>query len=183
MRRVAIISLAAAVAVAGCAARMDVGAHLEPSVSFAAYQNWAWAPADALPPSDPRLENSPFFRDYFEGAVERQMALRGLEKTDWGTPDLLLHYHVNVRQRFHLAGADSDASECRGTECNERVTEYEAGTFVLDAVDPYTNRLVWRGWARTSVDGAIDDQDWLRDQVADAVGRMLRLFPRGVSGD
>jgi hypothetical protein len=157
---------------------MDVSAHREPNADFARYQTFAWGPADALPTSDPRLDNNPFFKDYFEGAVEKELGMRGLEKTDWGTPDLLLHYHVNVRQRFLVAGTDSESPYCYGAECNGRITEYEAGTFVLDAVDPYTNRLVWRGWARTSVDGVVDDQDWMRDHIAEAVGKMLRLFPR-----
>jgi hypothetical protein len=162
---------------AGCAAPMHIGAHLEPGVSFRQYQTFDWAPADALPTGDPRLDNNPFFHDYFEGAVEKELAARGLERTEWGTPDLLIHYHTNVRQRFLVGSADTESPYCAGTDCNGRITEYEAGTFVLDMIDPFTNKLVWRGWAQTNVDGVIDNQDWLRDHLHVAVERMMKLFP------
>jgi hypothetical protein len=181
MRRLLMLAVAGStlMVLAGCAARMDVSAHRERGIDFSQYRTFAWAPADALPTSDPRLDNNPFFRDYFQGAVERQLALRGIERAAWGTPDLLVHYHVNVRQRFQVAGTDSEYPYCTGAECQGRIVEYEAGTFVLDVVDGYSNTLVWRGWAQTSVDGVVNDQDWLRDHLEEAVVKMLRLFPSG----
>ena len=118
-------------------------------------------------------------RDYFEGAVEKQLAARGLERDEWGTPDLLIHYHANVRQRFLVGSSDSESPYCSGADCQGRIAEYEAGTFVLDAIDPFTNKLIWRGWAQTSVNGVIDDQDRLRDHVRIAVAGMMKLFPIG----
>ena len=177
MRPLLMLVLLAPLVLPGCAARMDVSAHREPAADFSTYRTFTWGPADALPTSDPRLDNNPFFQDYFEGAVEREFAQRGIEKTEWGTPDLLLHYHVNVRQRFIVGSADSDSPYCSGPDCGGRVTEYEAGTFVLDAVDAATSKLVWRGWVRTSVDGVVDNQDWLRDHVGEAVAKMMKRFP------
>ena len=161
----------------GCSAPIRVSAHREREADFTQYRTFAWAPADALPTGDPRLDNNPFFHDYFEGAVEKQLVGRGFEQAESGTADLLLHYHANVRQRFYVGATDSDSPYCSGTDCDGRITEYEAGTLVLDMIDGSTNKLVWRGWAQTSVDGVIENQDRMRDHVADAVARMMRLYP------
>ena len=179
MRRLLTLAAAglAAVTLAGCAAPMRVSAHREIGADFTQYRTYAWAPADALPTSDPRLDNNPFVKDYFEGAVERELAARGFEKAEWGTPDLLIHYHLNVRQRFYVGDSEGESPYCEGSDCRGRITEYEAGTFVLDIVDGYSDKLVWRGWAQTSVDGVIDNQDWLRDHIGAAVVKMLKLYP------
>jgi hypothetical protein len=182
MRRLlpAAVTAVTAVILTGCAP-MNVSAHVDRTVDFSQYETFAWAPADALPTGDPRLDNNPFFHDYFEGAVEKQLALRGIEQAEWGTPDLLIHYHANVTQRFTVSGVDREDGACSSGDCQPRVTEYDAGTFVLDVTDNYTNKVVWRGWAQTSVAGVVDNQDWLREHVGEAVTKMMRLFPRAVA--
>jgi hypothetical protein len=59
-----------------------------------------------------------------------------------------------------------------------RPSAYEAGTLVLDFVDTRTNRLVWRGWAEDTVDGVIDNQDWMEQKIDEAVTRILETRPR-----
>lgn len=161
----------------GCGVPIRVSAYREGGATFTEYRTFAWAPADALPTGDPRLDNNPFFEDYFQGAVEKQLAVRGLELAEWGTPDLFLHYHAHVQQRFAIGGTDTDSPSCSGPDCQGPIVDYEAGTYVLDMVDGYTNKLVWRGWAQGSVDGVIDNQDRMRDQIVEAVARMMRLYP------
>lgn len=168
--------LMAGALVSGCAT-MNVSSHVARDVNFTQFHTYAWGPADALPTGDPRLDSNPFFQDYFQGAVERQMAAKGFTRALSGAPDLLLHYHANVSQRFEVDGVDTEYGSCSSGNCQPRVTQYEAGTLVLDILDARTNALVWRGWAQKSVDGVIDDQDWLRDYVVDGVSQMMRRFP------
>lgn len=181
MRRLLVVAVVTAtgLVLSGCAT-MNVSSHVQPGIDFSQYQTFAWEPADSLPTGDPRLDNNPFFHDHFQGAVEQQLALRGIEKNAWGTPDLRIHYHANVSQRFSVAGADNEYGYCASEDCEARVTDYEAGTFVLDVVDTYQNKVVWRGWAQTSVDGVIDNQEWLNEHVDEAVAKMMKLFPRAV---
>lgn len=173
--RLATVALSA-LALTGCAT-MTVSSHVERGVDFAQYRTWDWGPADALPTGDPRLDNNPFFKDYFEGAVEKQLAARHFEKSASGAPDLLIHYHANISQRFDVNGVDSARGYCYDN-CEPRVFEYEEGTLVIDIVDTYTNRVVWRGWAQDSVDGVIDNQDRLARQINTAVTRMMERLPR-----
>ena len=155
---------------------MNVSSHVERGVDFAQYRTWDWGPADALPTGDPRLDNNPFFKDYFEGGVEKQLALRHFERSASGTPDLLIHYHANISQRFEVNGVDTQRGYCYDN-CEPRVIDYEEGTLVLDIVDTRTNRVVWRGWAQSNMSGVIDNQDRLARQINEAVTRMMERFP------
>jgi len=167
----------ASVALAGCAT-MNVSSHVERSVDFAQYKTFDWGPADALPTGDPRLDNNPFFNDFLQGAVEKRFAGRGMTQVpSGGTPDLLVHYHANISQRIDVNGVDRQRGYCYDEDCQTRVSEYDAGTIVVDVVDAKTNRVVWRGWAQTPFDGVIDDQDRLAKVVDDAVTKMMARFP------
>jgi hypothetical protein len=160
----------------GCAATMNVSSHVERGLDFSSYRSFDWGPADALPKGDSRLDN-PFFADYFQGAVEKRLAARGIELAS-GTPDLLIHYHANIRQRIDANRVDS-AYECCGTsDCPQVPIEYAAGTLVLDVIDARTNRLVWRGWAQNSVEAMLHDRDRMAATIDRAVTRMLERLPR-----
>lgn len=172
---VAIFALAAT----GCATAMNVSSHVERGINFAQYRTYDWGPADALPTGDPRLDRDPFFKDHVQGAVEKQLAARGLQLSSSGTRDLLIHYHANVTQRINVRGIDRKYGYCIGDDCQAEVTEYEAGTLVLDIVDAHTNRLVWRGWAQNSLEGVINNRDRMERKIDEAVRRMLARLPKG----
>jgi hypothetical protein len=176
--RCAVVAIAAAAA-SGCATTMTVSSHVDRGINFARYRTYDWGPADALPPGDPRLDKNPFFKDHVEGAVEKQLAARGLEMSTSGTPDLLIHYHASINQRIDVNRVDRRYGYCYGVDCPSDVIEYEAGTLVLDIVDGRTNRVIWRGWAQNTVEGVLDNEDEMARQINEAVTRMLaRLPPR-----
>jgi len=175
--RLAILTLSA-LAPVGCAT-MNVSSHVERGVNFAQYRTFDWGPADALPTGDPRLDRNPFFKDHLEGAVEKQLAMRGLERSASGTPDLLIHYHANITQRFEVNGIDRDRGYCY-EKCQPRLKEYEQGTIVLDLVDGHTNSVIWRGWAQDAVDKVLNDQDRMDRQINQAVTKMMERFPKAL---
>jgi hypothetical protein len=158
---------------------MTVSSHVDRGINFARYRTYDWGPADALPTGDPRLDKNPFFRDHVEGAVEKQLAARGLEMSTSDTPDLLIHYHASINQRIDVNRVDRRYGYCYGVDCPSDVIEYEAGTLVLDLVDSRTNRVIWRGWAQDTVEGVLDNEDEMARQIDEAITRMLaRLPPR-----
>ena len=169
----------AGLALSGCAT-MNVGAHTQRGLDFARYHTYEWGPTDALPTGDPRLDQDPFFKDHLEGAVEKQMALRGFERPSFGmsgTPDLLIHYHASINTRIDVDRTDRGYGYSQeGT----RVQEYEAGTLILDFVDTRTNRVVWRGWAQGAVQGMLDNKDVMAKKIDEAVTRMLERLPKGL---
>ena len=91
-----------------------------------------------------------------------------------------MHYHANISQRFEVNGVDREHGYCY-ENCEPKVIEYEQGTLVIDVVDTHTNKVVWRGWAQDSVQGMIDNQDQMEKKINEAVTKMMKEFPRGIS--
>ena len=163
----------AALALTGCAT-LTVRSYSGPGDNVTQYRTYDWGPADAVSTGDPRLDNNPFFHDRVQADVESQLATRGFEKTPPGTPDLLLRYHASLEQRVAVPAVDNENANCRG--CRPAI--YDAGTLTLDFTDSRTGRLVWRGWAEGAMDGVIDNQDWMEQQIDEAVIRILARLPR-----
>ena len=173
--RIAIAAFAA-LALSGCAT-MNVSSHIERGVDFAQFRTWDWGPADALPTGDPRLDNNPFFKDYLEGAVEKEMTRLHYDHVTTGAPDLLVHYHANVSKTFDVNGVDMRNGYCYDT-CQPNVIDYMQGPIVLDVVSTKTNRVVWRGWFQDSMEGVIDNQDRLRAELEKGIPKMMKELPR-----
>jgi hypothetical protein len=174
-RGISLMALLVVTTASGCAT-MNVGAFEQPGTDFGQYHSFASGPADALPTGDPRLDNNPFFHDYLQGAVIRHLARRGIDLVDPAAqPDLLLHYHASVTQRF-AAVADRPRGSCPGG-CEPQIVAYDQGTLVLDIVDPVTNTLIWRGWSKDALSGLIDSQTRMQRQIEQAVTRMLAHLP------
>jgi hypothetical protein len=180
MRR-AIVGFMACMVWAGCAT-LTVSSHIERGVDFRQYATYDWGPPDNLPIGDPRLDNNPFFADRLQGAVEKALAANGYERAAGSPPDLLVHYHANVMQRFDVNAADQPYGYCYGDNCEARVVEFEEGTLVVDLIDTKTNKVVWRGWAQDTMTGVIDHQDRLDQKVDDGITKMMRRLPQGGAG-
>jgi hypothetical protein len=174
--RFGVVLVAAALA-AGCAT-MTVSSHIERNVHFNDYLTYDWGPPDTFPVGDPRLDNNPFFVDYLQGAVEKQLAAKGYERALTGQPDLLVHYHASVNQKVDVYEADARHGYCYGN-CQPQVVEYEQGTLVVDIVDAKTSKVIWRGWSQDVMDGVIDNQQRLEKQVGAGVSKMMLLLPQG----
>jgi Domain of unknown function (DUF4136) len=172
----AALALAAATA-SSCATTMTVSSHVRPGLDMAQYRTYDWGPADALPTGDPRLDKDASFRDRVQGAVERQLAAKGIQLSSSGMPDLLIHYHARVDTRIDVNRTEREYGYCQGATCDSWVIEYEAGTLVLDIIDARNNRLIWRGWAQDSVQDVVGDSDSMGEKIDEAVSRMLARFP------
>ena len=179
MRRIAGVAFMALIGlvIAGCASTMTVSSHIWRGLDIAQYRTYDWGPADALPTGDPRLDDSPLFQDHMQGAVEKELAVKGFERGIAGTADLLVHYHANISRRFDVDRLDRAYGYCASGNCPPGLMEYEAGTLVLDIIDARTNRMIWRGWAQNSLDGVLDNPDRLEKTIKEAVTRMLSQFP------
>ena len=175
-----------ALTVTACAT-MQVNSYVERGMDLTRYRTYHWATADTQATGDPRLDNNEFFRDRIQAQVDRRLGDRGFEKITVAGPDLLVHYHASVAQEINANGVDYiDRHVMASTiqpniacdDCEPYV--YDAGTIVVDLVDARTSRLVWRGWAEGSIDGAIDDQTYMERRIDDAVARIMERLPRGL---
>jgi hypothetical protein len=172
--KVAAVAFSAAM-VAACAT-MNVSSYVERGFEIRQYRTFGWGTADTFSTGDPRLDNNRFFDERVRMQVEKELAARGFEKELSGTPDLLVHYHASVKQEIDVRNLDREYAYCEERDCRPYV--YDAGTLFVDLADPRTNKLVWRGWAEGSVEGMIDNQDWMEARVDEAVTRILARLPR-----
>ena len=92
-------------------------------------------------------------------------------------PESLRHCHRLELIRIAANQLDSQSGYCSRNDCQTGVSEYEEGTLVVDMIDVRTNRLVWRGWARDSVEGVLDNKDRLARKIEDAVRLMFMRLP------
>lgn len=155
-------------------APMTVGSFAARGVVFSQYHTYAWAQDPARATGDPRLDNNRFFLERIQADAERQLAARGFEKSAPGASDLVLHYHASATQQLDVAAADRQYGPC--TACPQ-ASLFEAGTILFDLVDARTNLLIWRGWADTSLENVIDNQDLLDAEVDRAVARIVATIP------
>lgn len=171
---------AVALAGSGCATTLSVSSHVDRARDFSQYKTYDWGPSDARPTGDARLDSNPLFTDYVHGAIERELALKGVERADSGGPDLLIHYHATVAGRIDVNSVDQSYGYCLAEDCPPDQYEYEAGTLVVDLMDAKTNRLVWRGWAQSRLEAFLEDPDRMSQTVRESVTRMMSQLPAGL---
>jgi hypothetical protein len=165
----------AVMAITGCATT-GVSSYRVMDIDFTSYHTFDWGPADALPTGDPRLDKNPYFQDRLQGAVERELALRKLERPERGaTPELLIHYHANVSRRLDVNRVDY--SYGLTVDAESQIRDYEAGTIVLDLVDARTNQVIWRGWAQRDMTELLEDEGKMAGWIETAVRLMLAQLP------
>ena len=162
---------------AGCAP-VRVSAHVDPETDFSRLTTFDWGPADALPAGDPRLDANGFFQDHMQGAVERQMLLKGYQRAgERQAADLRIHFHAVIKERLNVDTLDASRGYCLGSDCSGTVNEFEEGTLIVDVMDGRTNRLVWRGWAQQGIGDALERQDRLAQQIDRAVKGLMSALP------
>ncbi|OFW05222.1 MAG: hypothetical protein A3I61_10730 [Acidobacteria bacterium RIFCSPLOWO2_02_FULL_68_18] len=166
------VAAVAALALAGCAA--TVRSYVERGADFSRYRTYGWGPADTFATGDPRLDSNTFFRDRLQAAANAQLAARGYEQSAPDSAALLLHYHVSITQRLDVNEIDRKYGYC--DDCQP--SAYDAGTLTLDLVDARTGRLVWRGWAERSIERVLEKQEWMEQEIDEAVVRILARLPR-----
>jgi hypothetical protein len=172
-----VVLVVSMVGLGGCAARR-VSAHVDPRADFTQFETFDWGPADALPAGDPRLDADGFFQDHMQGAVERQMLLKGYQRAAVGaTPDVRIHFHAVIRERLDVDALDARRGVCSGHDCGPGVTQFEEGTLLVDVMDSRTNRLVWRGWAQDSVGDALENHDTLARRIEQGVQGLMKALP------
>jgi hypothetical protein len=167
-------AVAVLVFAAGCAP-LRVNSYAQRGYDLSRFHTYAWAPQPAWPTGDPRLDSNPFFDQQVRGAIEVQLAMQGFERTA-STPELLVHYHADMTQRIEAKDLDLLIGSCERGDCRPEV--YDAGTILIDFVDPRTQTLVWRGWAEGSMEGVIDNQALMEAKINQAVTRILEQLPR-----
>lgn len=183
MRHVSYIAGAVlALAAIGCSS-MRIQSDFDPEAApnFGAYRTYAWLPHPQG--GDVRINNELVARR-ISGAVDRELAVKGYQKQDSGSPSFKIGYHAAVEGRLDVDRVNSYYGYGWGrwgrpggvVVSTDYVREYNEGTLILDIVDGESGELVWRGSAEAEIDMMADPQQ-RQEKINTAVQRILERFP------
>ncbi len=207
----ATLSSFAVLALAGCAtvqARTDYA----PDVSFTQFSTYDWVERESDAGGDPAV-NSPLLARHIQDAVEGELGRMGYRKVTSDTPDFRIAYRVIAYEQSSVDGSYGYGGpygypgysyrrgffgyryygrryytpyygyRSLGHAGTGYVNDYLRGTLVLDIIDVRTDEVVFRGWARKSLDSDPRPEK-VRMYVNEAVEKILEDFPpeRSASG-
>jgi hypothetical protein len=170
---------------AGCATT-SVSSDYDRSTDFSKLKTYAWANDQKLS-GDLRFDD-PGLRQTIKQAIETELQAKGLQKVVTGQPDLLLKSYITVEQKEEIAGGNypppiNAYGQWAGTAgsnsyaAREMMTfRYDDGTFVLDMIEPSSDKILWRG----TLEGMVDPSGTREKRMARApaaVAKVLKDFP------
>jgi len=164
----------------GCASssRVGVTADFDHAVNFRSFKTWAWYPEQPTDTEGGQGYES-FLDKRIRAAVEREMTAKGLTKTD-KAPDVYVAYSAKVedKQRSNVGafgpyGYPFWYGGYYGRGFNQPVTDYKAGTVIIDIIDARRKQLAWRGLGEAQV----DQQTISEPEVIRIVGSVLGNYP------
>ena len=159
------------------------------SIPIYPHATYAWGLADGTRTAaelDPRVDNDSV-RVRIERAVDAELQRRGFTKTAFRDAQLIVHYHVGVRDKVDTLPAEH-YGPCNSIPCPSprydwgywgtperaiREVGYEEGSLMIDFLARPSLLLAWRGAASAEVTPASATDA----QIRKAVSRLLERFP------
>lgn len=161
--------------IVGCSGdKMLIRAELDPAANVAVYRTFAWLPVEPGIPGEPRRDNILLDRD-IRAIVDQALLQKGYVQAASGTPDFLIGYRANIKDK--AVNSIRDYYEYRKAGGKEAVTDayvfgHQEGTLGLEVVDGHSRQLVWRASAT-----AVVDPTERKTRIAEALHKMLAQFP------
>lgn len=168
-------------------ATFEVNYDFDPEANFAAIKTYDFAPIPE------KARGNELTLKHIKYAVIQQLQRKGLSLSA-ENPDMLIAIHGGKERRvdtqewgygysdydyYHqrafpgrFPGARPPATDYYEYRRGMDTYEYEVGTLVLDFVDARKKTLIWRGTA-----SGVIDPDRTREQISEAVTKMLEHFP------
>ena len=165
----------------GCttAARVGVTNDFDHAVNFRAYKTWAWypqQPRDAE--SGPAKGYESFLDKRLRAAVSSEMTRKGLTEVT-SAPDVYVAYSARVEDKQQVSPYYNGLGNPYGYGYGaygrgyQPVTQYKAGTVVIDIIDARRKELAWRGTGQAQVNqNTIDEVETYR-----IVNGILSTYP------
>ncbi|HEY3446307.1 MAG TPA: DUF4136 domain-containing protein [Myxococcales bacterium] len=142
------------------------------------FHTYAWLPE----PENQATRRDPFLEQQVMHAVDRELATKGYQRVDTSAhPDFDLGWIATTKDMtreedtYGLYGFGwGPYGGAFGTP--EATVHYTEGTLILDAVDPTSKQIVWRGQAQADLGSNPTGSD-AEKKVNDAAHKMLAQFP------
>lgn len=142
-----------AIMLAGCS-QVQTSSKVDAGTDFSVLETFSW-----LTEADPEAEdirlNDPRIGQTIRDAVEQVLSGKGYRKVERDQADFLVVWFGGIEKKIRKENIDHfyapygygtlyRAPELRNDESRASL-EYEEGTVIIDALDPQTRSILWRG--------------------------------------
>ncbi|MFQ5754781.1 MAG: DUF4136 domain-containing protein [Acidiferrobacterales bacterium] len=168
-----------------CAAKIKVATEHDLAADFSNLKTYAWFPGSTKGGTLAGIIRNEFVHATVRSAVETQLARKGYERILSGTPDFWIRYYAALRTRLvvqteydsRLGGlSELQRGAVLERPPQSRTAEFNEGTLALDVINPETNKLMWRGTAKTKIN--VNASDRKQEARINKIARKLLVqFP------
>ena len=176
-----------AIAIMGLVAcgTISVYTDYDTSRDFSTLKTFGWLASKQKLVEDPLVDND-LMAQRIQRAVEAELQTRGYTKASGEeSVDFLVTYHVAAEDKISVNSYHTNFGyypcwhgcygPAWGYDSDVYVSQYKQGTFMLDIVDPASEKLMWRGSAGKRLSSGTPEE---RDAyVRGIVGAILAKFP------
>jgi hypothetical protein len=157
------------VVTAGTLAAQDVRYNFMPGTDFSKYRTYKWVGAGGDHSTDQIRDTQ------IKQAVDSQLALKGMTKTDDGKADLYIRYQTAVDQetQWDVWGT---GRRFGGGMASWTSSTISIGTLVLEMYDPGAKQLVWTGTATKTIDPSSNPEKNMKN-LDKAMAKLLKNYP------
>ena len=174
--------LALALGAAGCtAAHVGVTNDFDHAVNFRAYKTWAWYPRQQSDTQGgPAKGYESFVDQRIRAAVAADLGTKGLTEAAQGqAPDVFVAYSARVENKQEISPYYGGYPYGYGYGYGGfgrgygGVTQYKAGTVIIDIVDARRKELAWRGTGQAQ----LNQSNITQEEATRIVTGILGTYP------
>jgi hypothetical protein len=166
------VALGTFFAVLACsfALAQDVTTNSMPGTDFGKYHTYKWVTIEGAQYPNQILDAQ------IKASVDKELASKGLTKTDGDNADLNLGYQASVSQSKQWNAYGTGGVRWGGGMGTATESMIDTGTLVLDMYDPASKKLVWQGRATKTLDPNAKE-DKRQKNLDKAMQKLLKNFP------
>ena len=164
------IALAVVLLLSAVIVAQDVRTNYVPGTDFSKYKTYKWVNIEGRAYPDQIVDQQ------IRQAVDGQLALKGLTKTDDDNVTMFVAYQVTVKQQQEWDAYSTGGRRWGGGMATATSTTINVGTLGLDFYDPTPQQLIWRGSATKTLNPSKDPEK-NQDRLNKAVAKLLKNFP------
>ncbi len=166
----------------GCTtSRVGVSNDFDHAVNFRAYKTWAWYPRQTGDTQGgPAKGYESFVDQRIRAAVATDLAAKGLTEVAQGqAPDVFVAYTARVENKQEVSPYYNGLGYPYGYGYGyygrgyTPVTQYKAGTVIIDIVDARRKELAWRGTGMAQ----LNESNISQDEATRIVSGILGTYP------
>jgi hypothetical protein len=158
------------VTAASTLAGQDVRTNYMPGTDFTKFKTYRWHSSEGGAHPNQIVDAE------IRSAVDKQLAEKGLTKTENEKADLAVTYQVAVDKERQWNGVGMGGGPRWGGMGTATSTTISVGTIVLDFYDPSAKQLVWQGHATKAIAPG-SNQEKNQKNLDKAMKKLLKNFP------